>query len=263
MWSPPPHPTQIPYLGPAFDPSVQALKATAKEKTFEQVTDELCKEIDTIAPNFVSIATVPNFIDVRHFIWKNFTARLALTHAIDLERSLDEIWASFSKGCMQQIRRLSSYSPEIQQTNDVSTLLDIWRPRFSELGIEVPLLSDSYLKELVAAFPQDITVYTLSIDGMVATAIACCAMQKERYGLWIGGVSARRDLGVNEYLDWEVIKRAKSESFKKLDLGVSDAGPARYKSKFNPVLEPFLTLTKTDTLHKIHFAYTKLMGVRG
>jgi len=263
LCSPPPLHTQIPYLGPAFDPSVQALKATAKEKTFEQVTDELCKEIDTIAPNFVSIATVPNFIDVRHFIWKNFTARLALTHAIDLERSLDEIWASFSRRCRQGIKNVSAHSPEIQQTNDVSTLLDIWRPRFSELGIEVPLLSDSYLKELVAAFPQDITVYTLSIDGMVATAIACCAMQKERYGLWIGGVSARRDLGVNEYLDWEVIKRAKSEGFKKLDLGVSDAGPARYKSKFNPVLEPFLTLTKTDTLHKIHFAYTKLMGVRG
>ena len=262
MNSPPPN-TQISYLGPAFDPSVEARKATPKEKIFEEVTGEVCTEIDKIAPNFVYFTTVPNFLDVRFFIWKNYREHLRMTYTIDLERSLDEIWASFTRRCRQRIKQLSPYSPEIKQTNDVSTLLDIWRPRFSELGIEVPLLSDSYLKELVAAFPQDITVYTLSIDGMVATAIACCAMQKERYGLWIGGVSARRDLGVNEYLDWEVIKRAKSEGFKKLDLGVSDAGPARYKSKFNPVLEPFLTLTKTDTLHKIHFACTKLMGVRG
>ena len=262
MNSPPPN-TQISYLGPAFDPSVEARKATPKEKIFEEVTDEVCREIDKIAPNLVSFTTVPNLLDLRFFIWKNYREHLRMTYAVDLERPLNEIWASFTRRCRQRIKQLSPYSPEIQQTNDVSTLLDIWRPRFSELGIEVPLLSDSYLKELVAAFPQDITVYTLSIDGMVATAIACCAMQKERYGLWIGGVSARRDLGVNEYLDWEVIKRAKSEGFKKLDLGVSDAGPARYKSKFNPVLEPFLTLTKTDTLHKIHFAYTKLMGVRG
>ena len=262
MNSPPPN-TQISYLGPAFDPSVGARRASAREKIYDQVTEELCREIDKIAPNFVHFSTVPNFIDVRSFIWKNFTENSEFAYVIDLERSLDEIWASFTRRCRQRIKQLSPYSPEIKQTNDVSTLLDIWRPRFSELGIEVPLLSDSYLKELVAAFPQDITVYTLSIDGMVATAIACCAMQKERYGLWIGGVSARRDLGVNEYLDWEVIKRAKSEGFKKLDLGVSDAGPARYKSKFNPVLEPFLTLTKTDTLHKIHFACTKLMGVRG
>src|SRR5271157_5189835 len=34
MRSPPPH-TQIPYLGIAFDPSVQTLNASAKEKIFE------------------------------------------------------------------------------------------------------------------------------------------------------------------------------------------------------------------------------------
>ena len=186
--------TQIPYLGPAFDPSVQALKASAKEKIFDQVTDEVCREIDKIAPNFVSITTVPNFIDVRSFIWKNYREHLRFTYTIDLEKSLDEIWASFSKRCRQEIKHVSAHSPEIQQTNDVSPLLDIWRPRFSELGVQVPLLSDSYLKELVAAFPQDMTVYNLSIDGKLATATACCAMQKERYGFWIGGVNARKDL---------------------------------------------------------------------
>ena len=90
--------------------------------------------------------------------------------------------------------------------------------------MQVPLLSDSYLKELVAAFPQDVTVYNLIIDGRLATATACCVMQKERYGYWIGGVNARKDLGVNDYLMWEVVQRAKSEGFKKLDLGAGDAG---------------------------------------
>ena len=233
MNSPPPN-TQIPYLGPAFNPSVEVRKTTPREKIFEEVTDELCREIAAVAPNLVSFTTVPNFIDVRFFIWKQYREHLRMTYVIDLERSLDEIWASFTRRCRQWIKQLNTYSPEIQQTNDVSALLDIWRARFSELGIKVPLISDRYLKELMAAFPQDMTVYNLTIDGRLAAAIACCVMQKERYGLWIGGVSARRDLGVNEYLDWEIVKRAKSEGFKKLDLGVSDAGPARYKSKFNP-----------------------------
>ena len=261
MNSPPPR-TQIPYLGPAFDPSVEARKVSGKEKIFEEVTGEVCREIDTIAPNLVSITTMPNFLDVRFFIWKNYREHLRMTYTIDLERSLDEIWASFSKHCREGIKRASRHSPEIQQTNDVSPLLDIWRPRFSELGMEVPLLSDSYLKDLVAAFPQDTTVYNLTIEGKLATAIACCAMQKERYGLWIGMVNVRKDLQVIEYLNWEIVKRAKSEGFKKLDLGVSDAGPARYKSKFNPSLEPFWTLNKTDMLHKIYFAYKKLWGLK-
>jgi len=242
----PPRGTQIWYLGPAFDPSIQALKASAKEKIFEQVTDELCREIDKIAPNFVGFVTVPNFLDVRSFIWKDFTAHIGFTYAIDLERPLDEIWASFSRRCRQEIKYVHGHSPEIQQTDDVRPLLDIWRPRFSELGIEVPLLSDSYLKELVKTFPQEITVYNLSVDGSLATATACCAMQKERYCYWIGNVNARKDLSVTDYLVWEVIQRAKSAGFKKLDLGEVDAPLSRYKSKFDPVLEPFCYVDRFD-----------------
>ena len=259
MGSPPPFDTQIPYLGPAFDPSVQTLKASAREKIFAQVTDELCREIDTIAANFVSIVTVPNFIDVRSFIWKKYREHLRFTYAIDLERSLDEIWASFTKRCRQEIKYVSAHSPEIQQTNDVSPILDIWRPRFSELGIDVPLLSDSYLKELVAKFPQHITVYNLTIDGKLATATACCAMQKERYGYWIGGVNARRDLSVTNYLIWEVIQQAKSKGFRKLDLYEPDERHSPYKSKFNPVLEPFCFVERANTRGKpVYFAYQKL-----
>jgi hypothetical protein len=262
MLSPPPQ-TQIPYLGPAFDPSVQASRASNKEKIFEQATGELCGEIDKIAPNIVYFLTVPNFLDVRSFMWKNFRPYLWFTCAIDLEKSLDEIWASFSRDCRKMIKRVSAYSPEIQQTDDVSALLDIWRPRFPELGIEVPLLSDRYLKELLAAFPQDVTIYSVSIDGRLATATACCVMQKERYGYWIGGVNARKDLNVNDYLTWEIAKRAKSEGFKKLDLGPSDQRLLRYKTKFDPVLEPFLVVERTDTLAKIgDFAYKKLSAAR-
>jgi len=241
---------------------VQALKAIAKEKIFDQVTGEVCREIDTIALNLVEFTTVPNFLDVRFFIWKGFGTFLRFTYAIDLERSLDEIWASFSKGCRWEIRRVSAHSPEIQQTDDVSALLDMWRKRFSELGINVPLLSDSYLKELVAAFPQDVTVYNVSIDGRLATATACCVMQKERYGYWIGNVNARKDLSVNDYLIWELVKRAKSEGFKKLDLGAGGTETlSRFKSKFDPALEPYCIVKKPGTRYTIsNFAYKKLRG---
>jgi hypothetical protein len=249
MNSPPPN-TQIPYLGPAFDPSVQARRATAKEKIFDQVTGEVCGEIEKIDPNYVSITTVPNFLDVRSFIWKNYREHFRMTYAIDLEKSLDEIWASFSNGCRRGIRKLSAHSPEIQQTDDVSALLDIWRERFSELGVQVPLLSDRYLKDLVAAFPQDVTIYNLIIDGRLATSIAFCVMQKERYHWWIGGVNVRKDLSVVDYLIWEVVRRAKSEGFKKLDLGEGDL-LSGYKAKFDPLLEPFWSLRKADMLYKI------------
>jgi lipid II:glycine glycyltransferase (peptidoglycan interpeptide bridge formation enzyme) len=261
MFSPPPG-AQIPYLGPAFDPGVLARRASSKEKIFDQVTNELCEEIDKIAPNYVSITTVPNLIDVRSFMWKKYQEHLRFTYSIDLEKSLDEIWASFTRRCRQKIKRVSEHSPEIEQTNDVSPMLDIWRARFSELGVQVPLLSDEYLKDLVAAFPQDITIYNLMIDGRLAAAEACCAMQKEQDAVWIGGARSDWDFSVNEYLDWEVVQRAKSEGFKKLDLGVWDVGFSPYKAKFDPMVEPFCTLNKTDKLYKIYYVYKKIRDLR-
>jgi len=126
--------------------------------------------------------------------------------------------------------------------------------------MEVPLISDSYLKELVATFPQHIAVYNVSIDGRLATAAACCVMQKERYCAWIGGVNARRDtLGVNDYFLWEIVQRAKSEGFKKLDLGEPDARISSNKAKFDPVLEPFCFVERTNTKGKpVYSAYQKL-----
>jgi hypothetical protein len=259
MLSPPPH-AQIPYLGFAFDPSVQAGKAHTTQKLVDQVAGELCREIDRIAPNFVNFRTVPNFLDVRSFIWKNFSAHLSFTNAIDLEKSVDEIWASFSQSCRKGIKHVSAQLPEVQQTNDASPLLDIWRERFREHEIPVPLLSDSYLKELLAAFPQDVTVYSASIDGRLAIATACCVLQKKRYGYWIGGVSGRKDLHVQEYLIWEIVRRAKSDGFKKLDLfGAPNKHISDFKSKFSPIIEPFCYVEKTDKLGKIvKFAGSKL-----
>ena len=125
MNSPPPH-TQIPYLGPAFDPSVQASKASEKEKILNQVTDEVCREIDTIAPNFVSITTVPNFLDIRFFIWKKYREHVEVHVLYRLGKIPRRDLGTHSLGAAgRRSSVLSAYSPEIQQTDDVSALLDI------------------------------------------------------------------------------------------------------------------------------------------
>jgi len=259
MLSPPPG-AQITYLGPAFDPSVQALSALAKQKILEQLTGELCREIDKIGPNFVNFRTVPNFLDVRSFIWKGFTAHLMFTYTIDLERSLDEIWGGFVRRCKRGIKHVSTLSPEVLHTNDVSLVLGMLRDRFNELGLKTPLFSDSYVEELAATFPERVTVHSVYIDGSIAGAIVCCVLREGRYGYWIGNVNARRDLNTNEFLTWEVIQLAKSEGFKKLDLiGTQNQRISEFKSNFNPVLEPFCYVEKTDRLGKIvNFAYSKL-----
>jgi type IV secretory pathway protease TraF len=240
---------------------VAGLRAQKKEKILQQVTDDVCKEIDKISPNFVSFNTVPNFIDVRTFEWKNYKVRLRFTYAIGLEKPIEQIWSGFSRGCRQGIKHVSALSPEVEQTHDVSLVLGMWRERRKERGERQNLFSDKYLKELAAAFPHRVTVHSVSIDGRIAGATVCCVLREDRYGYWIGNVNARRDLSTNEFLVWEVIQHAKSKGFKKLDLfGMLDPESlSRFKSKFDPVLEPFCSVDKTDALYKIYsLVYSKL-----
>jgi len=209
---------QIFYLGPAFDPSVAGLRAQKKEKILQQVTDEVCKEIDKISPNYVSFNTVPSFIDVRTFEWKNYKVRLRFTYAIGLESQSSRSGAGSAEDAGQGIKHVSALSPEVEQTHDVSLVLGMWRERRKERGERQNLFSDKYLKELAAAFPHRVTVHSVSIDGRIAGATVCCVLREDRYGYWIGNVNARRDLSTNEFLVWEVIQHAKSKGFKKLDL---------------------------------------------
>jgi len=64
---------------------------------------------------------------------------------------------------------------------------------------------------------------------------------------------------VNDYFLWEIVQRAKSEGFKKLDLGEPDARISSNKAKFDPVLEPFCFVERTNTKGKpVYSAYQKL-----
>jgi hypothetical protein len=55
---------------------------------------------------------------------------------------------------------------------------------------------------------------------------------------------------VVDFLIWEVVQREKSEGFKKLELSPGDARLSRYKTKFDPVLEPLCFVEKIDMLGK-------------
>jgi lipid II:glycine glycyltransferase (peptidoglycan interpeptide bridge formation enzyme) len=141
----------------------------------------------------------------------------------------------------------------------------MWRERRKERGERQNLFSDKYLKELAAAFPHRVTVHSVSIDGKIAGATVCCVLREDRYGYWIGNVNARRDLSTNDFLIWEVIQHAKSEGFKTLDLfGMFDSQSlSSFKLKFDPMLEPFCYVDKTDAPYKIYsFVCSKLSKPR-
>ncbi|MGZ4881489.1 MAG: hypothetical protein ACXV7G_10565 [Halobacteriota archaeon] len=68
---------------------------------------------------------------------------------------------------------------------------------------------------------------------------------------------------MSDYLIWEVVQRAKSKGYIQLDLlSAPNPGIPEFKSKFDPVLEPYCAVARFSRLNKIvNLAYKKLRSI--
>jgi hypothetical protein len=67
----------------------------------------------------------------------------------------------------------------------------------------------------------------------------------------MGAAAVNKHLGVNEYMIWDLIKKAKEEGFSELEnLGADEKRLNPFKSKFSPSLTPYYYMIKRDTLFR-------------
>jgi hypothetical protein len=84
---------------------------------------------------------------------------------------------------------------------------------------------------------------------------------KGKFILWMGSAFGH----YNEYLTWEMIKRAKSENYRLLENPDADTKRlTSFKAKFNPGLEVGYTLRMQGVAGRVaEWSYTKLLAGLG
>lgn len=248
IFSPPPQ-TGIPCLGFLMNHKYDILKQRRKESYLNNMVDEIDGEIKKFSPNYVSIST--NFLDLRQFKWNNYTINTNYTYIVDLEKSLDNIWQDFDEDCRRAIRKSDKQHFLLKQTNDVNTFYDIMHNRYCQQGLNFPIVSPGYLKEIVTTLSKNVKLYFLYKNENIVD-ITSSFEYKDKFTFWLGWVNLQKNAPSNEYIAWESIKKAKTEGFKKLDL--TGAGVERlclFKSKFNPSLEINFNICKKDNFGKV------------
>jgi hypothetical protein len=262
VFSPPPQ-TGVPYLGFVMNHKYGSLKQRRKESYLNEVIGEINEEIDKFSPNYVFISLGSNLFDIRFFKWSGFEDDLNYTYVIDLEKSLDTIWNDFDKDCRREIRTTDKYDLSFKETDDVQTFYNILSNRYNEQGLNLPLISPNYFKDILSTFPKNIKMYFLyNADKMVD--IVASYEYKKRLVIWKGYISLDKSIHSTEYLTWDFIKKAKSENFTKFEIqGANTKRLCFFKSKFNPSLEINYNIYKKDNFGKIaEWVYINLIKKR-
>lgn len=254
LFSPPPQ-SGIPYLGPVMNEEYTSIKQDKRESYVNQVSQEIDAELKRIAPNYFSVIMVPGFIDIRPFQWLNFQVNPSYTYIFDLKSELEDILKDFTTVCRQNIRKGEKSQCHMLRCGDTSVLTDLLTERYNEQCLNYTVNPD-YLKEALTAYPENLVLYCLFDNDEIIGAILCQAYK--RYLGWMGLAKPKSEKHkyANEFMIWQLMQQAKSLGFSKFEIsGANKQSLCKYRSKFNPQLDLYFTITRKDTLGKIAEAF--------
>lgn len=249
LFSPPPK-TVIPNLGFALSQEYDNLKQSKKESWLNIIADEIDEEIKKLSPNYILFSTYPNFLDIRAFKWNGYNIETGYTYTINLNDSLENLWMRVKQDVRREIKKAEGKIKLIRDKNP-QIFFEMMVNRYKEQGLNFPIISIFYLKEVMKKFENNISLYYVyNEDNIVGAHISL--FYKNRYISWLGGAKAMKNVRANEYCEWEFMKLAKSEGYEIYELeGASVKNLCQFKSKFNPSLEICFTIFKKDLTGKI------------
>ncbi len=262
LFSPPPQ-TGVPYLGFAMCREYNTLKQNKKENFLNIVSDEIHQEISKMSPHYTQISLVPNFLDIRAFTWNQYSVNAGYTYMLDLSESLDTIWSNFQHELRRQIRQGENLDLQLANSSDISPLYHFLKERYKEQNLNLPIISQSYLQDLIRLYPEHIVIHYLYDKNREIIGVNMTHEYKLCIG-WIGAIKLSNTIHSNEYLTWKLIQRAKEKGFKIFELqGANRKNLCQFKTKFNPSLELTFEINQKNKFGQLaEWAYFNLIKRR-
>lgn len=113
----------------------------------------------------------------------------------------------------------------------VERLYDAFSTSVRNLG--TPVFPKRYFKALKTTFGDDCEVLVVTREGKTVAAVMSFYHRDEVLPYYGGGTAAARALKANDFMYWEVLRRACSRGYRVFDYGRSKAGTGSYSFKKN------------------------------
>ena len=136
--------------------------------------------------------------------------------------------AMIRKGMLNKLRS------EIDDSID--RLYRIYAESVHNLG--TPVFSKSYFGILREEFPTCSDIITITCDGQAVASVLNFYFRDEVLPFYGGGVRRARTLAANDFMYWEVMRRACERGYRTFDFGRSKIGTGSYAFKRNWGFQP-------------------------
>jgi FemAB-related protein (PEP-CTERM system-associated) len=118
----------------------------------------------------------------------------------------------------------------------VERLYRVYAQSVHHLG--TPVFSESYFRILREEFSNCSDIVTITSNGRAVASVLSFYFRDEVLPFYGGGVSAARTLSANDFMYWEVMRRACERGCRNFDFGRSKVGTGSYAFKRNWGFQP-------------------------
>jgi len=120
--------------------------------------------------------------------------------------------------------------------NSVARFFDLYATSVRNLG--TPVFAKRYFELLFGTFGKDCEVLTVTADGKAVSSVLSFYFRDEVLPYYGGGGEAARAVAANDFMYWEVMRRAADRGIRLFDFGRSKEGTGSYAFKKNWGFEP-------------------------
>jgi CelD/BcsL family acetyltransferase involved in cellulose biosynthesis len=249
--SPPPD-LQITYQGPAMV-NIEKLKQRKADRRHRQFVEGCLDYLEkNNAPRYMHVRTASRYIDTRPFVQQGFDASLGHTYVVDITPDEEALLGRFSSDARGNATgEYDGVTISVGGAAGIRQIIDQVRERHEAQG-EPFTVPTSFVVNLWRELPDGVLrPYVCEVNGEFAGGMVTLEYGETVYR-WLGGAKHDADVPVNDLVDWQIIRGAKSRGVARYDLvGANQPNIARYKAKFAPELELYQQLERGTVLMKM------------
>jgi FemAB-related protein (PEP-CTERM system-associated) len=163
-------------------------------------------------------------------------SNLYATFRRPLDPSIERNLKSIPRKQRAMIRKGIQNKLRSEIDDGIDRLYRVYAESVRNLG--TPIFAKSYFRILRQEFSTSSDIVTVSYDGRAVASVLNFYFRNEVLPFYGGGVRAARALAANDFMYWEVMRRASERGCRVFDFGRSKVGTGSYAFKCNWGFQP-------------------------
>lgn len=190
----------------------------------------------------------PSSLNTLPLLWEGYNVSVSYTYRLDLSRTLDDIWSSFSTKTRNVIRKSNRLGLRVSDSTDIHELYNLYHLTFSRQSLHPPF-SFNQLSEFVQNAQDNnlISIRKVTTEDSEICSIAIFVISQDCcYYLLSATNPDLRSTGSNSLLLWDTICRYHQYSSSFDFEGSSVPSIETFFRSFGPTLTPLYTISRRN-----------------